>query len=330
MRSSSASLKPGFATTLPASLATRTPTKSSENEHELRKSSNTDAAPKSGSPNEIEHGPKALGLAPVSETSEVRTVLLRKDVKNNAEKINNLASEVRVERESLDSDVNDYETVIQTDFQAKQCVAESQNDGNNDQIGSSSTLKVDKEDCLYANRADIEKFLNEQRSATEGTRSGSTDVRNSKRSEFSAQSESQKSNSAEVETAAGISESTEARDSADEYSDEVFPLTGQTQKVESSSGPVMRRSTRSTPSFEADYIVPEPVEVELDLDFASGPIPSLPHPRLEEKWSSAFLDIRSMLLDRAKDDSFTSSVKPGCAIDALKSFLNSLDSINRI
>lgn len=282
----------------------------------------------------MKHGPKAFGLAPVSETSEVRTVLLRRDEKKNAEKINNLTSEIRAERESLDSDVNDYESVIQTDFQVKQFVVASQNDGNNDQIGSSLMLKLDEEaDSSYANRADIEKFLNEQRSADEGTRPGSTDVSDIKRFEFSPQSKSQKSNSAEVETATDISESTEVfRDSADENSDEVFPLTSQNNQkvVEPSPGPVMRRSTQSTPSIEVDYAAPALTEVELDLDFASGPIPSLPHPRLEEKQSSAFLDIRLMLSDKTKDDSFTSSIQPGCAIEALKSFLNSLNNITDV
>lgn len=328
-----ASPKPGFASTLPASLATKTPPKSSENEHKLRKSSNTDAAPQSESPDEMKPGPKAFGLAPVSETSEVRTVLLRRDVKNNAEKINNLSSDIRAERESLDSDVNDYESVIQTDFQVKQFVEASQNDGNNDQIGSSLMLKLDEEeDNSYANRADIEKFLNEQRSAAEGMSPGSTDASDTKISEFSPQSESQKSNSAEVETATGISESTEVCNSSDENSDEVFPLTGQNNQkvIESSPGPVMRRSTQSTPSIEVDYAAPALTEVELDLDFASGPIPSLPHPCLEEKWSLAFLDIRSMLSDKTKDDSFTSSIQPGCAIEALKSFLNSLNNISHV
>lgn len=188
-----------------------------------------------------------------------------------------------------------------------------------------SVIVVHATNSLYANDADIKRFLCEQEDRVES--SSPSEITSSQPVIISERSESS------IETTPNILEFPETWSSEDvsEICDQVSPLgDGDNWKVTESSKPAVQLRDRSGSigSIQVDSVLPEPVEVELEADFVPTPIPDLPHPLLDSNRSSAFVDILSFLSDKMKNDSFSAKQQqPGCAVECLKHFLHTLDGI---
>lgn len=186
---------------------------------------------------------------------------------------------------------------------------------------------------LYANNADIKKFLNEQ-SMEEGDQADSVSTSEETKSPMKRSNDS--TSEPELESP---KDKARNREDTDDEADDVFSSSyNQAERkdkaeteVRPPAVPVLRRPSHPLIPAIVEPPQAEPAAVELDADFCHEPIPNLPHPCLEENWSSAFLEMRAILSTNSMGQKENSALtyifkeQQGCAVDSLKHFLKNIE-----
>lgn len=190
---------------------------------------------------------------------------------------------------------------------------------------------------LYANNADIKKFLYEQSMEEDQAESISASEETKSQMERNKESINEPELQSPKDASDRNRDNTDEEEEEEEEADDVFPCNQSEQKekteeVKPPPMPVLRRPSHPAISVIVEPPEAEPAAVELDVDFCREPIPNLPHPCLEENWSSAFVEMRAILSSNStakKENSALTYIfkeqQQGCAVDSLKHFLKNIE-----
>lgn len=199
------------------------------------------------------------------------------------------------------------------------------NSAGNDDSPVAIELVSTSPNSLYANNDDIKKFI-KKKCLEEEDQASDCVVSEETQSEMKRKKDS--TTSEEPESPKDSARNRGDTDE-DEERDDVFTpeRSEKTEEVKRPAMPVLRRPSHPVIPVVVEPEQTEPESVELDVDFCHESIPNLPHPRLEDNWSSAFVEMRAILSMNpvAQKETFIFKGEHGCAVDSLKHFLKNIE-----